>query len=87
MVLLGDRDAAGHILTLLTPYAGRQTAAGRAVATHGCVDRQLGHAAAVLDRRDEAIAHYEAAIRIESAAGYVPWVERARRALDAVARA
>ena len=83
-LLLGDREAAGHILALLAPYAGRQTAAGRAVATHGCVDRQLGHAAAVLDRSGEAIAHYEAAIRIESAAGFVPWVDRARRALAAI---
>ena len=87
MVLLGDREAAAHLLARLTPYAGRQTAAGRAVATHGCVDRQLGHAAAVLGRRDEAVAHYEAAIRIESAAGFVPWVDRARRALAAIAPA
>ncbi len=57
MVLLRDREAAAHLLARLTPYAGRQTAAGRAVATHGCVDRQLGHAAAVLGRRDEAVAH------------------------------
>ena len=52
--------------------------------THGCVDRQLGHAAAVLGRRDDAIAHYEAAIRIDSAAGFTPWADRARDALDAV---
>ncbi|MDX6541706.1 MAG: hypothetical protein QOI71_3316, partial [Gaiellales bacterium] len=85
-LLLGDRESARHILTLLTPYAGRQTAAGRAVVTHGCVDRQLGHAATVLGRREEAVAQYEAAIRIESAAGFTPWVDRARRALDAVLR-
>jgi hypothetical protein len=48
------------------------------------VDRQLGHAAAVLGRRDEAIAHYEAAIRIDGAAGFTPWVDRARDALEAV---
>ncbi len=83
-LLLGDRESARHILTLLTPYAGRQTAAGRAVVTHGCVDRQLGHAVAVLGGREEAVAHYEAAIRIESAAGFTPWADRARHALDAV---
>ena len=83
-LLLADRNAAGHVLTALTPYAGRQTAAGRAVVTHGCVDRQLGHAAAVLGRHDEAIAHYEAAIRIDAAAGFTPWVDRARKALDAL---
>jgi tetratricopeptide (TPR) repeat protein len=83
-LLLADQTAAAHVLTVLTPYAGRQTAAGRAVVTHGCVDRQLGHAAAVLGRRDEAIAHYEAAIRIDFAAGFTPWVDRARNALDAL---
>jgi hypothetical protein len=36
----------------------------------------------VLGRRDEAIAHYEAAVRIDAAAGFAPWAERARRALD-----
>jgi len=44
---------------------------------------QLGHAALVLGRRDEAIGHYEAAVRIDSAAGLVPWAERARHALAA----
>ena len=83
-MLLADRAAAAHVLTALKPYAGRQTAAGRAVVTHGCVDRQLGHAAAVLGRRDEAIAHYEAAIRIDAAAGFTPWADRARHALKAV---
>jgi tetratricopeptide (TPR) repeat protein len=83
-LLLGDRVAAGHILTALTPYAGRQTAAGRGVVTHGSVDRQLGHAAWVLGRHDEAVAHYEAAIRIDDAAGFSPWAERARRALSAI---
>jgi tetratricopeptide (TPR) repeat protein len=83
-LLLRDGATAGHVLTLLTPYAGRQTAAGRAVVTHGCVDRQLGNAAAVLGRREEAIAHYETAIRIDGAAGFTPWADRARRALDAV---
>ena len=67
---------------MLAPYAGRQLAAGRAVTTHGCADRQLGHAALVLGRRDEAVAHYEAAVRIDTAAGLVPWAQRAQRALD-----
>jgi tetratricopeptide (TPR) repeat protein len=44
----------------------------------------VGHAAAVLGRRDEAIAHYEAAIRIDAAAGFTPWADRARHALNAV---
>lgn len=83
-LLLADREAASQILATLSPYAGRQTTAGRAVVTHGCVDRQLGHAAAVLGHRDEAIAHYEAAIRIDSAAGFKPWSDRARQALAAV---
>ena len=32
----------------------------------------------------EAIAHYEAAIRIDAAAGFTPWADRARNALDAL---
>jgi hypothetical protein len=40
----------------------------------------------VLGRRDEAIVHYEAAIRIDDAAGFTPWADRARRALEAVGR-
>ena len=54
--------------------------------THGSVDRQLGHAAAVLGRHGEAVAHYEAAIRIDDAAGFAPWADRARRALSAIRR-
>jgi hypothetical protein len=81
-LLLGDGRTAEAVYAVLAPYAGRQLAAGRAVTTHGCADRQLGHAALVLGRRDEAIAHYEAAVRIDAAAGLAPWAERARRALD-----
>jgi tetratricopeptide (TPR) repeat protein len=83
-LLLGDHETAGRVLRRLAPYAGRQTAAGRAVVTHGCVDRQLGHAAAILGRRDEAIAHYTTAIRIDDGAGLTPWADRARDALEAV---
>jgi hypothetical protein len=85
-LLLRDRAAATGILAALSPYAGRQTAAGRAVVTHGSVDRQLGHAATVLGREEEAAAHYEAAIRIDDAAGFTPWADRARRALSALGR-
>jgi DNA-binding SARP family transcriptional activator len=81
-LLLGDTRTAQEVAAVLAPYAGRQLAAGRAVITHGCADRQLGHAARVLGRRGEAIAHYEAAVRIDGAAGLVPWAEHAQRALD-----
>jgi len=37
-----------------------------------------------LGRREEAIAHYREAIRIDSAAGLIPWAERAQRALDEI---
>ena len=82
-LLLGDEPTATEVLSVLAPYAGRQLAAGRAVVTHGSADRQLGNAAVVLGRRDEAIAYYEAAVRIDTAAGLVPWAERAQRALEA----
>jgi tetratricopeptide (TPR) repeat protein len=82
-LLLHDEQTAAEVRSVLAPYAGRQLAAGRAVVTHGCANRQLGHAALVLGRRDEAITHYEAAVRIDGAAGLMPWAERAQRALDA----
>jgi DNA-binding SARP family transcriptional activator/tetratricopeptide (TPR) repeat protein len=81
-LLLDDAPTAREVTAVLAPYAGRQLTAGRAVITHGCADRQLGNAARVLGRRDEAIAHYEAAVRIDGDAGLVPWAERAQRALD-----
>ncbi|HVW19300.1 MAG TPA: hypothetical protein VHB30_13725, partial [Solirubrobacteraceae bacterium] len=82
--LIGDGDVAAAVLDVLAPYAGRPLTAGRACNTMGAVDRQLGNAAAVLGRWDEAAAHYEAAVRIDSAAGWVPFADRARAALAAL---
>jgi tetratricopeptide (TPR) repeat protein len=81
-LLLDDGRTAEDVHAILAPYAGRQLAAGRAVTTHGCADRSLGHAAHVLGRHDEAIARYEAAVRIDAAAGLVPWAKRAQQALE-----
>lgn len=83
-LLLRHRPAAETLLRHLPPYADRQLTAGRAVVTYGCGHRQLGHAAAVLGHREDAAAHYEAAARIDGAAGLRPWAERARAALGAV---
>jgi tetratricopeptide (TPR) repeat protein len=82
-LVLDDAPTAQAVHAVLAPYAGRQLVAGRAVTTHGCADRQLGHALLVLGRREQAAAHYEAAARIDGAAGLVPWAQRALRALEA----
>jgi len=55
--------------------------AGRAVLTYGAADRQLAGLAALLGRPDEAIARYEAAARLDSAAGNRAWAVRARLGL------
>ena len=77
-------DAAGpaaSLYELLTPYAGRPLTAGRALLSFGSADRHLGGLATVLGRRDAAIAHYERAIALDTAAGLQPWVARARASL------
>ena len=85
--MLGDADTAAVVYDVLLPYAGRQVVAGRAIVSHGAADRQLGYAAALLGRREEAVAHLEAAVRIDAAAGFVPWADRARRARADLRRA
>jgi hypothetical protein len=79
--LLGAAEAAAPLYDLLAPYAGRPITAGRALLSYGSADRHLGGLAAVLGRRDTAIAHYERAIALDGAAGLEPWVQRARSGL------
>ena len=65
------------------PYAGRPATAGRAVVSYGSVDRYLGGLAAVLGRRDEAIAHLRAANDHNAALGCTVWrLHGQRRLLD-----
>jgi class 3 adenylate cyclase/tetratricopeptide (TPR) repeat protein len=65
---LGVLDQAAELYELLKPFSGQlASAAGLAVA--GSTDWALGTLAATLERRDEAVAHYAAAVEIETRLG------------------
>jgi hypothetical protein len=68
----------------LLPYADGVLTAGRAIASYGSTQRLLGDLAAVLGRREEAIARHEAGLRANQALGFEPWAEKGRRALAAL---
>ena len=85
-IVLGVGAHAAELYERLAPYAGRPVTAGRAVCSFGAVDRSLGGLAALLDRRDDAVRHLEAAIRINDALGYVAWREHAERDLERLRR-
>ncbi len=78
-VLTADPTHAATLYERLRPYAGRPVTAGRAVNSYGAVDRALGGLAALLGRRDVAIAHLEDAIRVNEALGCRVWRARAER--------
>jgi DNA-binding SARP family transcriptional activator len=71
--LLGDPTHAQLVYDRLAPYAGRPATAGRAVVSYGAVDRYLGNLAALLGRRDAAIAHLRAGIDRDAALGCTVW--------------
>ncbi len=81
--MLGDPTHAQLVYDRLLPYSGRPATAGRAVVSYGSVDRYLGTLAAVLSRRDEAIAHLRAANDHNATLGCTVWrLHGQRRLLD-----
>ena len=62
IVLLDDPTYAQRLLRPTRPVRWAPGHSGRAVMSYGAIDRHLGGLAAVLGRRDEAIAHLHAAI-------------------------
>jgi DNA-binding SARP family transcriptional activator len=81
--ILGDPTHAQLVYDRLLPYSGRPATAGRAVVSYGSVDRYLGGLAAVLGRRDEAIAHLRTANDHNAALGCTVWrLHGQRRLLD-----
>ena len=79
--ILGDPTHAQLVYDRLLPYSGRPATAGRAVVSYGSVDRYLGGLAAVLGRRDEAIAHLRAANDHNAALGCTVWRLHGQRRL------
>jgi tetratricopeptide (TPR) repeat protein len=72
-------DAAGTLYGLLAPHAHRFAVEGIGAGTHGSMARQLGLLAAALGRREEAVAHFEAALQANGAAGSSLLVAHTRR--------
>ena len=85
VVVLGDPTHAQALYDRLARYAGRPATAGRAVASYGAVDRQLGSLAALLGRRDEAILHLRTAIDRDAELGCTVWRLHGQRRLHALA--
>jgi tetratricopeptide (TPR) repeat protein len=76
---LPHRDAAETLYRLLEPHAERFAVEGIGAGTHGSLARQLGLLAGVLGRRQEVVAHFEAALAANTAAGSPLLVAHTRR--------
>lgn len=93
--LVEDRAAAEALREQLLPFVGRLVPIALGIATWGTVARPLGLLARLLGRHEEAIAHFETAIRVCAEAGALPWLAEAQLDLaetlladaDAAARA
>jgi hypothetical protein len=80
---LEDRRTGAAVYDLLAPYAGRPLTAGRAIVSFGVADRHLGDLAALLGRRDAAVAHSEAAVELNRRMGMAAWAVHSRLGLAA----
>jgi tetratricopeptide (TPR) repeat protein len=85
--VLGDRERVAEIYGLLSPYADRTVMIGPSFFCQGSVARGLGVLAGALERWDEAMAHFETALAVDSGMGAAPYVQFAERDRDAVLRA
>src|SRR5262249_61754832 len=69
-VLAGDREMGARLYDALLPYAGQVVSTGDAVASvMGAASRYLGRLAALLERWDEAAAHFETAVAFDKKMG------------------
>jgi eukaryotic-like serine/threonine-protein kinase len=73
---LGDVARAGELRDLLLPYAERNVVMVEGWACFGSAARPLATLAATLGQRDEAEAHFQAAIDFNSRLGARPWLAR-----------
>ena len=74
--LLGDARRAAELHRLLLPYRDRNISAMRATFSFGSAEYALGRLAATAGRRDQAAAHYEAALETEGRWGARTWLVR-----------
>jgi DNA-binding CsgD family transcriptional regulator len=76
----GHRAGAEAVYRELLPYQGLMICM-TGLAYFGAADRHLGRLADVLGRPREALAHLEAALRLDQAAGWPVWTAHSRHAL------
>ena len=69
---LGDVRRAETIYELLLPYAGRQVVTGNAAVACGAVSRFLGVLATTMSRWEEAVLHFEDALKMDGRIGARP---------------
>jgi hypothetical protein len=85
-VLIEDATHAATLYERLAPYAGRPATAGRGSCSYGAIDRPLGGLAALLGREEDAVRHFEDAIRLNEALGCKVWRAHAERQLARIVR-
>jgi class 3 adenylate cyclase/tetratricopeptide (TPR) repeat protein len=73
-VFLGDRSRAAILYQLLAPFAGRNVVIGYEVVFYGALTRYLGMLAAVLERWDDAVLHFEDALTMNARIEAWPWL-------------
>jgi DNA-binding CsgD family transcriptional regulator/tetratricopeptide (TPR) repeat protein len=79
-VLLRDADAGSVVYSALVPARGLVVQVGNLLAAYGSADRYLGGLCALLGRRRDAEAHFEAALRIDRRSGMPVWLARTQLA-------
>ncbi len=75
---LRDAQRAAAVYELLLPYANRNVTAGWGDLAYGCSSRFLGMLAGVIDRANDAQAHFEQALEFDDRMGSRPWAAYAR---------
>jgi tetratricopeptide (TPR) repeat protein len=73
---IGDATHAAALHALLEPYADRNVAIGWASTCAGSAARHLGLLADLLGKREQAVAHFEAALAMNERMRARPWVAR-----------
>jgi DNA-binding SARP family transcriptional activator len=73
--LVDNAQAAAELYTLLAPWGGF-TVADPSESLRGSLQRDLGLLAGVLERWDDAVAHFEAALEANERMGMRPWFAR-----------
>jgi DNA-binding NarL/FixJ family response regulator len=71
---LGDADRAAELYAFLAPCDGRNIVAGPNIACSGAVARHLGMLAATMQRWEDAVRHFEAALEMNARQGARPWL-------------